>query len=131
MVETTGLAWGWKLLKDSRRRLAPATATPSLEGPLPLAGDEPLALAERVALARGLLDCLGLGEDTAPLLVLVGHDSQSDNNPHHAGLTCGACGGQGGGVNARLAARLLNDAEVRQGLAEGGIMLPDSTHVLA
>ncbi|MBB3329578.1 hypothetical protein BDK63_000418 [Halomonas campaniensis] len=131
LVETTGLAWGWKLLKDSRRRPAPATATPPLEGPFHTYGGEPLALEERVALARGLLEALGPGAVVAPLLVLVGHDSASDNNPHHAGLTCGACGGQGGGVNARLAARLLNDREVRRGLAERGVALPATTHVLA
>ncbi|MEQ6917720.1 putative inorganic carbon transporter subunit DabA [Halomonas aquatica] len=131
LVETTGLAWGWKLLKDSIRRPAATPAPTTLEGPFHAYGGEPLTLEERIALARGLLDGLALGDEAAPLLVLVGHDSQSDNNPHHAGLACGACGGQGGGVNARLAARLLNDAEVRRSLAARGAGLPDTTHVLA
>ncbi|MGM0981880.1 MAG: putative inorganic carbon transporter subunit DabA [Pseudomonadota bacterium] len=131
LVETTGLAWAWKLIRDSRRRPAAAAAPTPLEGPFHAVGGEPLTTAEKVELARGLLDALAPGGDAAPLLVLVGHDSASDNNPHHAGLTCGACGGQGGGLNARLAARLLNNPEVRHGLAARGAGLPATTHVLA
>ncbi|WP_404295444.1 putative inorganic carbon transporter subunit DabA [Halomonas sp.] len=131
LVETTGLAWGWKLLRDSRARCTPSPSPAPVEGPFQACGGEPLALKERVALALGLVGILGLGTTVAPLLVLVGHDSQSDNNPHHAGLTCGACGGQGGGVNAQLAARLLNDSEVRRELAARGVPLPATTHVLA
>lgn len=131
LVETTGLAWAWKLIRDSRRRPAASPSPTPLEGPFHAVGGEPLTTAERVDLARGLLDGLALGGDAAPLLVLVGHDSASDNNPHHAGLTCGACGGQGGGLNARLAARLLNDPEVRRSLAAHGAGLPERTHVLA
>ncbi|MFP4263980.1 MAG: putative inorganic carbon transporter subunit DabA [Halomonas sp.] len=131
LVETTGLAWAWKLIRDSRRRPATSPSPTPLEGPFHAVGGEPLTTAERVALARGLLDVLAPDGEVAPLLVLVGHDSASDNNPHHAGLTCGACGGQGGGLNARLAARLLNDPEVRRGLAARGAGLPATTHVLA
>ncbi|MCL7941686.1 DUF2309 domain-containing protein [Halomonas sp. ATCH28] len=131
LVETTGLAWGWKLLKDSLPRRAPAPSPTPIEGPFHAVGGEPLSLAERVALAQGLLGSLALGKEVAPLLVLVGHDSASDNNPHHAGLACGACSGQGGGVNARLAARLLNDSEVRRELALRGTPLPATTHVMA
>ena len=131
LVETTGLAWAWKLIRDSRRRPAASPSPTLLAGPFHAVGGEPLTTAERVELARGLLEGLAPGGEVAPLLVLVGHDSASDNNPHHAGLTCGACGGQGGGLNARLAARLLNDPEVRRGLAARGIALPEGTHVLA
>ncbi|TDR56995.1 hypothetical protein DFP85_102173 [Halomonas ventosae] len=131
LVETTGLAWAWKLIRDSRRRPTASPAPTPLEGPFHAVGGEPLTTAERVELARGLLDALAPGGEAAPLLMLVGHDSASDNNPHHAGLTCGACGGQGGGLNACLAARLLNDPEVRHGLAARGAGLPEGTHVLA
>jgi len=47
------------------------------------------------------------------------------------GLACGACCGKNGGTNARLAAELVNDPDVRQGLADRGIRLPERTVALA
>ena len=61
------------------------------------------------------------------LVLLCGHEGASANNPHAAGLDCGACGGHGGGVNARVACALLNDPATRVGLAEAGWNLPAST----
>ncbi|MCB1548293.1 MAG: DUF2309 family protein, partial [Hyphomicrobiaceae bacterium] len=46
------------------------------------------------------------------------------NNPHAAGLDCGACGGHTGEANARVAAAVLNDVQVRAGLAARGIEIP-------
>jgi hypothetical protein len=46
-------------------------------------------------------------------------------------LDCGACGGQTGEVNARVLAALLNDAAVRRGLRDRGLVIPDSTQFLA
>ena len=43
----------------------------------------------------------------------------------------GAEGGQPGEVNARAAAALLNDADVRAGLAARGIAIPTTTHFVA
>ncbi|MCP1317792.1 putative inorganic carbon transporter subunit DabA, partial [Halomonas sp. 707B3] len=129
LVETTGIAWGWKLIKDSLRKQA---TVPQCEAPAGLFhtyDGEPIARHEKIALAKNLLTLLGA--PTASLLVLVGHDSQSENNPHHAGLTCGACGGQGGGMNARVAAALLNDPEVQQAVQHAGMTLPSPFHVLA
>jgi len=129
LVETTGIAWGWKLIKDSLRKQA---TVPQCEAPAGLFhtyDGEPIARHEKIALAKNLLTLLGT--PTASLLVLVGHDSQSENNPHHAGLTCGACGGQGGGMNARVAAALLNDPEVQQALQHEGMTLPSPFYVLA
>jgi uncharacterized protein YbcC (UPF0753/DUF2309 family) len=89
-----------------------------------------VSAAERCQLAEGFLRTIGLTKDFARLVLLVGHGSESKNNPHAAGLDCGACGGGPGEVNARAAAALFNDEGVRSGLAERGITIPESTLVV-
>lgn len=90
-----------------------------------------LDLDARVALAARVLRAMGLAQGLAPLVLLVGHGSQSANNAHAAALDCGACGGQTGEVNARSLARLLNDPDVRAGLPAQGIAVPESTAFVA
>jgi uncharacterized protein YbcC (UPF0753/DUF2309 family) len=87
----------------------------------------PLSADERCRLAEGLLRQMGLTKDFARVVLLVGHGSETKNNPHAAGLDCGACSGQPGDVNARAAAALLNEPEVRAGLRSRGIEVPDAT----
>jgi uncharacterized protein len=86
-----------------------------------------MPLEDKVALASRVLHAMGLDHDIAPLVLLVGHGSQTTNNAHAAGLDCGACCGQTGEVNARVLAGLLNESAVRQGLAGLGVYLPDAT----
>lgn len=87
--------------------------------------------AQRVALAARVLHAMGLDRDLAPLVLLVGHGSQSANNAHAAALDCGACCGQTGEVNARSLAQLLNDPAVRTGLREQGTLVPEATWFVA
>jgi len=93
-----------------------------------LAGLTPDAKSD---LAARVLQALGLDRGLAPLVVLVGHGSQSENNAQAAALDCGACCGQTGEVNARVLARLLNEPAVRQGLRERGIAVPEHTSFVA
>lgn len=90
-----------------------------------------MAMQQQVDLAARILKGMGLSGPMPALLVLLGHGSQSANNPQAAGLDCGACCGQSGEVNARLLARLLNDSEVRAGLRARGLDLPPHCQVLA
>ncbi|AEB85325.1 YbcC family protein [Alicycliphilus denitrificans] len=90
-----------------------------------------LDLDAKVALAARVLHAMGLEQHLAPLVLLVGHGSQSANNAHAAALDCGACCGQTGEVNARSLALLLNDPAVRQGLRGAGVAIPDSTTFMA
>lgn len=91
----------------------------------------PLTLEERSDLARGILRGMSLVEGFAPLVFLIGHGSSSRNNPHAAGLHCGACGGNTGEASARAAADLLNDEAVRKSLAATGIVIPETTRFIA
>lgn len=87
----------------------------------------PLSLEERCQLAEGVLRAMSLTRGFARLVLLVGHGAATRNNPYAAGLDCGACCGQTGEVNARAAAALLNDTEVRAALASRGIEIPATT----
>ncbi|WP_379923646.1 YbcC family protein [Erythrobacter sp. R86502] len=121
-VEATGPLYFGKLVRDSL-----ALKTTSLpRDPLPVL-DPPLALDQRIAAACAVLRAMSLTSEFAPLVLLVGHGANVVNNPHASGLHCGACGGYSGEVNARLLASLLNDPEVRAGLAAAGISVPAET----
>lgn len=81
-------------------------------------------MATRVA---ALLENMGIVERFGRLVVVLGHDSSSVNNPYFPAYSCGACGGRSGGPNARLFARMANQAGVRERLAARGIVIPADT----
>ena len=83
-----------------------------------------LDFGAKVDLGARVLHAMGLDRGVAPLVLLIGHGSQSTNNAQAAALDCGACGGQPGEVNARALARLLNEPTVREGLRARGIPMP-------
>lgn len=125
-VEAFGLAYGVKLaasaLGGGASKAAPAGPPLRLDG---------LEQQERVRLAESALRGMSLVDGLARVVLLVGHGATSVNNPHAAGLDCGACGGHSGAPNARFAAVLLNDPDVRLGLAEKGLRIPDDTVFVA
>ncbi len=138
-VESCGLLFAYKLLKSSLGGQADpilveqtglsAAQRSQLRPRLPTAGGPDLEA--RVSTAATALGAMGLTTDLARLVLLAGHGSTSANNPHAAGLDCGACGGQTGEVNARALAFLLNQPQIRQGLRARGLVVPDSTWFLA
>ncbi len=84
-------------------------------------------LSEMIDTAERVLRDIGLTHGLARLVLLHGHGSQSQNNPHHSAYNCGACGGGLGGPNARAIAQILNDPRVREGLSDRGLCVPDHT----
>ena len=90
-----------------------------------------LDVAAKVSLAGRVLHAMGLDRNLAPMVLLVGHGSQTANNAHAAALDCGACCGQTGEVNARSLAQLLNEPGVRAGLLVQGVTVPASTWFVA
>jgi uncharacterized protein YbcC (UPF0753/DUF2309 family) len=137
-VETTGLWFGWRLLRRALGKSPKPTAWreakvqadrvgPSLRG----LKQQGIGVEQWTDLAEKMLKNLGLRSRFAPLVVLVGHACQTENNPLAAGLDCGACGGHSGEPNARFAAMLLNHPDVRRGLQMRGIEIPEQTYFLA
>ena len=141
-VETCGMLYAGKLIKKT----LPSYATPHTVEQTGLSADEVTAtrprlqnlpgatpaaeLQSRCDMAAFILGGVGVTKDFARIVLLAGHGSQTANNPHAAGLDCGACGGQTGEVNARALAALLNDAAVRIALIAKNISIPGTTWFL-
>lgn len=136
-VETTGLAAVTKLLtkslgftgSDSRK--ASECQVPMKLVPQWKQSGQALSIQQQADLAERILRNIGLTKDMARLVVFCGHESQTENNPLAAGLDCGACGGHSGEPNARLAAQMLNQLDLRIELADRGIRIPSDTYFLA
>lgn len=137
-VEVLGLAYGVGLAGDASVFASPKASPEgtaafqfaAAQGDQSKSGDQSKAREARLDLAAGILGNLGLRSRFGRLFLLCGHQGSSANNPHAASLDCGACGGHGGAINARVAAALLNDPAVRSGLRGRGFAVPDDTHFL-
>lgn len=121
-VEAAGPIYVGKLLRDALGLIK----TPPTPDPPPHLVDD-LDLEAQVTAADSILRAMSLTEGFARLVLFVGHGANVVNNPHASALHCGACGGYSGEVNARLLAGLLNDTDVRDGLAQRGVAIPTET----
>jgi len=123
-VEVGGAWFSLRLLKQLRRTSSKLAATQNLVWNIPL--------QERIALALGAFKNMSIDvSKLAPVVLICGHGSSTENNPFGSSLDCGACGGHKGDINARFAAALMNDLEVRAGLRERGVMVPQDTVFIA
>ena len=140
-VESMGLPYLGKLLSDSLHWTRPAAAAEGdglskkriqhLGPDIHAEHNQGLDANRKIELSEGLLRNLGLTTDFARIVTLCGHASDVTNNPYRAALDCGACGGHSGEPNARVAAALLNDSDVRIGLVSRGLEIPSDTWFLA
>lgn len=121
-VESLGITYFADLLKPRAKSHQHAEAKPHLDGH---------DVEELAGVAEGALRGMSLTADFARLVLICGHGSHSANNPFASSLDCGACGGHGGEVNARVAADTFNHPGVRQILRRRGIVIPDDTHFIA
>ncbi len=145
-VESAGLMYLFKLITDSLGWTHPvphpetaglgtrdaAALTPDLDARQPAGaddggGDWGIPRDERADVAAFILNAMGLKTRLAPMVLLAGHGSSTVNNPQRAGLDCGACAGQTGEASVRMAARILNDKDVRRTLADRGQAIPEDT----
>jgi hypothetical protein len=80
---------------------------------------------EQADIVEGFLQNNGLLSGFAPLVVMMGHYSRNQNNPHASAYGCGACSGKYSGPNGRVFAVMANDSKVRKILTGRGISIPD------
>ncbi len=85
------------------------------------------SIEEMADMGERMLRDIGLTSGFSRLVIIIGHWSESQNNPHDSAHNCGACGGGAGGPNARAMAQLFNDPRVRAILAERGLTIPETT----
>jgi len=90
-----------------------------------------IPMDQRIQMANSALNVMSLTENFSKFVLIVGHGSTTVNNPYATGLDCGAYGGHTGESNARVAAAVLNDKDVRKHLKQENISIPESTVFLA
>lgn len=132
-VEAAGLGYAARLAADAIGvgRAAPPPVRPEIAPGVRDGQATGLSRAQALDAAEAALRGMSLTKGFARLVLLTGHGAQVTNTPHAAAFDCGACGGQAGDANARVAAAVLNDPGVRSGLASRGIAIPAETRFLA
>jgi len=125
----TSQRWRRQLDGQVRTELGLTTEQPAAATPEQPQGG--FADGEQVDRVEAFLRSIGLSDNFAPLVLLLGHGSGSQNNPHLSAYDCGACSGRHGGPNARVFAAMANRPAVRAGLAGRGLNIPATTWFVA
>lgn len=84
-------------------------------------------IEEQAKIVGDFLQDHGLTQHFAPLVVMLGHYSSNQNNPHQAAYGCGACSGRYSGPNARTFAAMANSFAVREHLGQHNIVIPSDS----
>lgn len=140
--QTLGFSAAFKLfLNIFKPTMSPATTSSfkhlSIKSELVIENDKTLpnenglqvgfTIEEMANRVEGLLKSIGLVENFAPIVYVIGHGATSVNNTHFAGYDCGACSGRPSSVNAKIVCFAANHPEVRKTLANRGIIIPEQT----
>ena len=134
LVETLGLGYGYRMIRDALGLIPTSPVRDEQSARFDLTPDGRgggLSLQEQLDLACSILKGMSLHGQIARVVLFCGHRASVANNSHAAGLNCGACGGHGGAINARVAAAILNDPKVRAGLPGRGLDVPGDTLFVA
>jgi uncharacterized protein YbcC (UPF0753/DUF2309 family) len=122
-AESPVMVSSFKHMDKKGRLKIESDEVPEMEGGLQV-GYTLQEMADRLEV---LLFSIGLTENFAPLVYIVGHGASSVNNTHYAGYDCGACSGRAGSVNARVVATMANNSQVRKLLFARNIHIPAET----
>ncbi len=131
---------GWRTIKSVYKRFRhidlPERFTPMLQEldfdrPVDYSSNEIINVQQKTSIALNALQHMGLRDNFAKLILVVGHGAVTTNNAFGSALDCGACGGHAGDINARFIVSLLNSPQIRLLLAEKNIKIPDSSCFIA
>ena len=134
-VELFGLVSAWQLIRDTfasffkKLNLRNTIDTQVIDNKIDITNINGTHVdhSEVVKQCAAVLKHMGCAEDFPEVFILVGHTSICSNNAFQSGLKCGACGGNGSDVNAKIMTDILNDPEIRKGIATQGVNIPEST----
>ena len=136
LMETLGIASGiWMGLRSFAPKIAMHLKTRVITSIYPNVSVtselDDISFENQCTYAEGALCMMGMTNNFAPLIVLCGHGSATQNNAYATLLDCGACGGRHGASNARILSAILNNIKIRKYLSTKEISIPDATYFIA